>query len=384
MAASKEDAGPLRASQGLTRAFVRRSEANVRQIQEDLAGNLELQGLVMATIEEYKTMKHQARGSACSVTDMVMRTLEARKRKAPSSSEDSRGADKKKKPRIPATVKDVELRRGQHVFNDWSMKLTRELLLYIDCEVDRQVINVMSSAALKQAMEHVLDLRVFGDRKDRVGSTHKPTLFASLKRVYEAYGFRLRTLEVDAGTGEINWDASTKVTVTKHDLGINSVSLSFVDEHGKTWKGYVTADTLQGDPGPFRLASHWSLRSAVLKSSVAEYPIAGFFSPRYRKLAPRKSDAEGATARGTDGAKMSADEADKLAQEKKAIKKKAKLSGVLKLAPLVTQPPQTAAVEPQQVETAGQPTSAPAAGEAAPAGVAAAPSGPARDCDPAA
>ena len=299
MAASKEDAGPLRASQGLTRAFVRRSEANVRQIQEDLAGNLELQGLVMATIEEYKTMKHQVRGLACSVTDVVMSTLEARKRKAPSSSEDSRGAEKKKKKqRIPAKVEDVELRRGQQVFNELSMKLTRELLLYIDCEVDRQVINVMSSAALKQAMEHVLDFRVFGDRKDRVASTHKPTFFASLKRVFEAYGFRLMTLEVDAGTGENNWDASTKVTVTKHDLGINSVSLSFVDEHGKTWKGYVTADTLQGDPGPFRLASHWSLRSAVLKSSVAEYPIAGFFSPRCRKLAPRKSDAEGGHCEG--------------------------------------------------------------------------------------
>ncbi|CAK0875871.1 unnamed protein product [Prorocentrum cordatum] len=329
-AGSSKDAP--KASGELAKGVLMASARNTQQILADMGRDLALQSLVMQWIADYKKQTTEAAAAGLSISGMVKSTLDARKRKK-DHSDDEGGVDGKKNKSTVARERvepdaSCELRRGQLVFSNWTQSLPRECLLYCDLDIDIQIVRKMSPDALKQCMERSLDIKIFGDEKDRVGSKNKKELFRSLAAVYEKLGKRLQDMEVDMSTGEVNWDSCSPLKLGAFDAEEKKLPITYQESaNARPILQYLADDVLNGDTGPFTLQQHWSLTCPVVHSPTGDYDIKALFAKiARRKLGRRLSDEMGAT----HGERVSAQDAEKMAKQK-ACKKKATSLGIRKM-----------------------------------------------------
>lgn len=319
--------GSKRVASDMARSFVASSSSVLKQINKDLEGNLELQQIVQAKIAEYQEVKKEALAAGMSVSDLVASQIQERKRKKASES-DSDSGDRKAKKEKTEKPKEVAienpetiLRRGQVTFGNWSAKLCRELIGYCDPELDTVGLKRLSLESLHQCLEAGWELKLLGDSKDRIGTTHKGNLFQNLKKVYEQLGCRLRGLEIDMAEGKVMWDSVSPLSVKeKNDAG--DLEVHYQPKGGQLKVRYLAHDDLNDDPGPFVMIRHWSLFNAVVKGSRGEYLVGGLFVTVGRKLCRRTSEEMGVC-------KVSAEEHKQLKKDKEERKRpKAQTTGI--------------------------------------------------------
>ena len=90
---------------------------------------------------------------------------------------------KKLKALTELPAESMVLRRGQLVFGEWSLKLCKQLLAYVDPEVSIVGLARLNLQGAYQLMEYCLDIRCFGDRKDRAATTNMRELWVNLNKV---------------------------------------------------------------------------------------------------------------------------------------------------------------------------------------------------------
>lgn len=218
------------ASASIVRSFASASQMNVRNIVKDIEGNIELQAMVQQTIAEYKSAKEAGEATGATVSSMVDVAIQKRKRTSRGIGDGDDEAPGEKKQRVSIDPEDTTLRRGQMCFAEWSKKMQNELILYADLSLDVQAVAAMSKhpESLKEALEAGFGLVCYGDKLDRVGTSHKPTLFHSMKQVYENMGSRLRGIQVDMSTGV--WDDLS--TIKLGEMKADGLPVKMVGSNG--------------------------------------------------------------------------------------------------------------------------------------------------------
>jgi hypothetical protein len=315
-----------RASPGLTKDFLGASTIMVKEICDDLDGNLELQAIVKQRIAEYKRARKDAEDAGTNIGQLVQSTIQSRKRK----SDDSPDTEERKKQVVIIEIPDTPLRRGQRIFGSWTIKMCKQLFQYVDPNLDMTAIATMKQDTYFECMERAFELKLFGDQKDRVGITDSQRkLFQNLKQVYVGLGSRLSDLVVDTANGTVDWSSCSPLRIASQKK--NEVVIEYkASRDAKPLQSIVGEEILRGDAGPFFLGRDYSLANACLKSTLNEYNISGLFGAvAMRKLKPRLSDTTGVVDQ-TPSAKVSAEEAKQASLDKKS-KAKAKPLGKVRL-----------------------------------------------------
>lgn len=270
-------------SSQLTSAWKSRNASQLRTIKEACTGNLELQMLVLQTIDRYKVGVATAGASGATVAQIM-------------------GAKKKTKPQQDGGGERFELSdaskvitRARAMYSKWSRQWLAELLHFIT-KGGLQYKDLMERFAdrprLLEMLERGLDVRVTGENQDKVGDVNdtKLNLYEACATVYEMRGTPLRGIADAFGEdGSIDWLAAGHyaLLVDEKPEG-QQVSITLKSQKKLT---RVMADVIADDNGPWTIKKNWSVQSAYLSSPKDEYAIKYFFPGGHRKLA-RQSSAD--------------------------------------------------------------------------------------------
>ena len=282
-----------KATANLMRHFSHAAQSMQQEIATDIDGDVEMQVVVKAAIKEFKDNRISAEQAQMSVSELVKATTASRKRKADEESEEET--------EITQAVTG-ELRRGQLVYGNWTQKLLDEAMHYVDPRVmDKRTLKILSVASKKECLELGMDLLVHGSSLDRVGNKDKGALLAAMKEAYNMLGERWQHLEIDANTGEIQWESCGPWVVgnnTTHGTAV--VTLKAWAIGGLEDKAVVINEgNLMGDSGPFDIVQPFSMKQAGLRSQSTReiYALAAFFPGVGRRLGKRPSDMHGVANR---------------------------------------------------------------------------------------
>ena len=251
-----------------------------------------------------------------SFADMVYNRTAGRKKKQLSStdsgnSDDSTPAAKKPK------LEDLEgqtLRRGQMIFRDWSKQRCFDCITHMDPSVNCNSLANCKVDGLKQILEHILGIRVFGGKPDRCGTDNVVRLFASLQKCYVREGRLLDNVELDCETQMPCWEGNPALQITKQD------GRDVVLEYKREGAAVRTASLVPEpeDQGSWHLDNIFSMFQAVIVSATHSYAAGSFFFPEKAKRLQRTfSDEVGATG------VVSSEAHDEMLKEKKQPKAKA-------------------------------------------------------------
>jgi hypothetical protein len=308
----------MKVGQNMVGAFCKAGASFQKSINERIKGNLELQCLVIKCIDDYEQAKVSAMKNNTSVADIIASTIANRKRKKEEEDEDE-------KPARILKIENVPLRRGQHVFGNWSPKLARELICFAEKDFDWNTCAKLPKEQLLELLEKGFDVICFGDEKDRVGIKMKLPLFESMKRVYVQNGRPFQGIVIDVDNKMIDWSRQAVVKIADPTTP-NTCRVEFTGGVGGPAFGELSATDLNGDAGPFTILRPYSVKSALVSSPSSNYSVANLFPATRRRLIRR-----GSSAGGDERPKISASEARLLAAQAKA-KTKAKAKGKVAIA----------------------------------------------------
>ena len=108
----------------------------MKAINEETGHNLELQSIILNTIKDFKSQKANPEQSMAALVD---NTVTSRKKRKDSESSDDVDKPPKKKAKSFGVLPPAgapPLPRGQMVVADWSLRHMKELLSFVDDDVD--------------------------------------------------------------------------------------------------------------------------------------------------------------------------------------------------------------------------------------------------------
>ena len=169
----------------LVGGFKRQSERNMDKINSSAGNNIELQILLISTIESYNEAKENSLTSGQSVAELALSTGPKRRcTRAPEG-----------ELHVPPIDPLMKFRRGQVTIASWVAKLLRECCHFIDPSVfTNSFVEAVTARVLFECLEFGCDVKVFGDQLDKVGSDYKLQQFERMKEVYELKDHPWRTL----------------------------------------------------------------------------------------------------------------------------------------------------------------------------------------------
>ena len=308
----------------------------MKKINAEADGNIELQTILLANIEDFNKQQEAGREQNLSFHEMVANTKISRKKKKKENKDsDSPPDEGGRKARPIPEVEDEILRRGNLCFANWYGKTIKECLLYCDQQVDQALVMKMPLEGLQQLMEYCFDLRLKGN-KDRVGTPHKRPLFANMRKVYIHLGSKLGNIIVDCETGTPDWESMSLFVVGQQLENVVTVTYKSDGPEGMC-EGRIVVDA--GEKGPWTVSSPWSIHQATLRSETSSYPILTAF-PRFgKKLIRRPSEEHNASGHITE------EMAEFAAQKKKDDSSKKRVSKV-PMVPMQSPSPSQQGVHP--------------------------------------
>ena len=187
-------------SASLISTFKKSNITKMKKLTSLAKGNLELQHLLIATVETFVFEQGQIEADGSS----LLQASRAKRRKSGSSKE-ATGEDEAALAQIEVPH-GIELRRGLRVFRGWGQRMSLDLILYMRPQLNAQIIN-WTKDELHRLVEFALDIRLFGPTLDRVGITDKKQLLEILHVCYIRLGSRLTPLvsSIRAGDHGIDW-----------------------------------------------------------------------------------------------------------------------------------------------------------------------------------
>ena len=244
------------------------------RITKEAKDNLELQVLILSTIDTYNHEKRLATEAGVSVTE----NMALKKKK---TSEDS------------LTIGENEkIRRGQVHYTNWVKKLFHQALNYMDPAVfPNDFVKHIDLETCKQIFEGGTHLRLYGEQVDRVADDGKLATFNALRTLYEDNGSLWKTY-VWAGYS-VSFDGPN---------GCFSKRVAYDGRIMITCKGIegeveFPKSVFGSDPGPFvKIEANFSLKSAHFKTPIDKYNLAFLFPVLGRSLKRRRSEEVGAAA----------------------------------------------------------------------------------------
>jgi hypothetical protein len=237
--------GHKKASSNLVSTFMQAKHRQATEILDEIGDNIELQLIVKQTILEYRANEQSAKDAGMTLAECVAKTVRGRKRTRDDDDDNHETADEE------TTNFEGTLRRGQLVFGSWSEKLMDELFQYCDPRVaSKETLSMLKKATKQEMMETGLDLILFGDQQDRVGTDDKQKLFDALKKVYISSGMRWRHLQVDMENGLIVYENAAPWMVIATQAEPLVVKLKLND-----WANFGTAVEISDDLCCWRLVT---------------------------------------------------------------------------------------------------------------------------------
>ena len=308
------------ASQEMTKHFLSTSKDNRKAILEGMGNNIELQSILLNKIRDF----HAQRGDGdVSFSSLVDKTVASRKKGRPKGSDEE--GDDESDEQVPKKLKmltelpdeQVVLRRGQLVFGEWSLKLCKQLLAYVDPDVSIVGLSRLALPGALQLMEYCFDIRCFGDRKDRAATQSMRELWVSLKKTYDVLGKKLRLVVINHDLKMPDRSEDTELELCVKKKGEAFLEVKYNPPVGRKLFGNVKLD--DEDMGPWEMRDKFSPFQAFVVSPTHEYPVIAVFPQLTRKLARRPSQEQGAVS-----SKLSHDEAMVIATAKRLQKSKKK------------------------------------------------------------
>ena len=193
-ASSLMTAGPSGQSttmpQSISAGFKRATERNMGEIVSACEHNVELQVLVLGTIDEYEQQKDKCTELGTTVAEQA----------------------RKERPVIDPTFK---FRRDYLVYATWAKARLAEALMFIDITVfTADFVKNLSREMMLELVEYGCDIICHGENLDKCQSEFKLETFQNLADLYELYGCRWRNL---IWTGNVvNWQLHGDGHYTKH------------------------------------------------------------------------------------------------------------------------------------------------------------------------
>ena len=162
------------------------SQKNMTKIVSSTNNNIELQMMVLDTIDEYEAAAKVAQEEGKSTGEML-RSAAKRKRAL------NEGAASSHRPHVNPMIGE-QLPLSSKSWKNWSLGNLRELIVYCDTaqHVDwDSLASISSKPQLLMLIEHGTDIITAGDQGlDRVTELNKRTLFESILRTYQEKGCR--------------------------------------------------------------------------------------------------------------------------------------------------------------------------------------------------
>ena len=169
----------------LVGGFKRQSERNMDKINTSAGNNIELQILLISTIESYNEAKAHMLASGQSVAELALST--GPKRRCVRQPEGELV--------VPVIEPGLKFRRGQMTIASWVGKLVRECCHFVDSGVfTNTFVEAVSVKVLLECLEFGCDVKVVGEQLDKVGSEYKLQQFERMNDVYECKGKPWRDL----------------------------------------------------------------------------------------------------------------------------------------------------------------------------------------------
>lgn len=254
-------------------------------ITDKVANNLELQALVLDTIEDYEKAGKSAKGRGLSLLETV--TPKARKKQKTTQDIDYTKIRDGDKP----------VGRQRSIYAKWSSKWFTELFLFCESDLDLALLDALGHhERFPEMFEYAWGLEVTGEGNDKVVdvSQTKLALFEKLKDMYESNGAKLANFHQHIQNGVVHWisagifqivSAGRKGPGRPFEVVVKSASL------GKT--AVVSQEHLAGDEGRFSLAANWSETSAATLPPATSWKLSFFFPAPGRKLRRQTSKEVG-------------------------------------------------------------------------------------------
>lgn len=256
-----------------------RNAAQCKRIGAAVQNNLELQQLVLSTIESYENSMKIAKHQGSSVMDLTKKR-------------------KKHADRDLATVSDAdkEVGKGKVVYKTWPKKWYSERLCFIEEELEPSVFESMPKDRLAEICERVLELQFLGDTPDRAKNTKnkKIDLFERLKALYMANGRVLQQVQDQFKQGYVNWETNGFYSIQVDDASgstrLPAISLTC---HVERKTILMNPDDMPDERGPFRIVNNYSLANAVVQGSRDSYRCQNYFTALGRRLKRNLSETLG-------------------------------------------------------------------------------------------
>ncbi len=208
------------------------NDSNLRDIKKELDGNLELQMIVLGTIQDYK----KAAGDAGRTKELVAKRKERGERTAATQkAKKARCADGAGEDAAPTAMTfvntpgemtggETDLPKGCKSYGGWKVGFFVELFKYCEPSLFSDAMKAIDSKKLaRQLFEFAFGLKagaIDGEIPDKPGTLRKFNCFAALREVYIANGRPFRKLIF--GAGGVDWSKPGQgvyqlVTETIHD-----------------------------------------------------------------------------------------------------------------------------------------------------------------------
>lgn len=251
-----------------------RNTSQCKRIQKAVYNNLELQMLVLSTIEKYEVSQKAAQANGTTVALM---------QQTPKAKKDENLEDK------PFVISEPlkEVGRGRMYYNKWPKKqYLQELLCFMEPSFDMKTLAPLTDRMrLLELTEYALDIRCTdGEVQDKADhKMAKGFLFKKLALLYKSLGSRLAPLKMHFHEGYIKWGVlgHYELEVTSGSSEQTQVALTCKSLEKRV---VIEKEIFGGDPGPFELSHNYSMKDAYIVSPSEKYNCQNFFPALARKL----------------------------------------------------------------------------------------------------
>ena len=234
--------------------------------------------MVLNTIAEYKEESAHGLQAKKSFAEMVQQTTKARKKKTLDESDESDDEPAAKVSRIDDLAGWAPLRRGQLIFRDWSSKLCLLCIQHMEPGLSCHRLTNVKVDGLKQILENILDIRVFGSKPHRCADPVVVTLFKSLQKCYDRQGKLLQHIVIDHDTGMPDWSDNPMLRIQSQE-GKHVTLLH--QKYGRDAR-IATLNVEADDQGPWAIQNNSSMHMATINSSTHSYTAQSVFPEKAR------------------------------------------------------------------------------------------------------
>lgn len=288
--ASSADAGAERVKTQLSAQWRKRNASQMRKIKESIAGNLELQMLVLSTIESYQADAKVARSQSSTLAEAVSKKNKRDRAQVAADSDDEVSEQ------LAVTDWNKSVGRPRSMYSASSKLWLCELLCYMtDMKLPMKTLAGLGAKSRHlELLELALGIRRTGKFHDKIGDAaiEQGVIFDACRGLYKKIGAHpLKGVEDGFIDGGIDWQK-----VGHYQAKVEASGQEGADARVKVLcsasKVEITIDiaVLQGDKGPFQVHNTWSLGDAYILSPMDTYGLSNLSPSSTRQL--RRKDTE--------------------------------------------------------------------------------------------